>query len=67
LNQGATGVIIPVLLACAALTMCIGNVLAVAQNNLRRMMAYSSVAHTGYLLLALVALIMVIPPLLPKT
>lgn len=57
LSQGASSVIIPVLLVCAALTMCIGNVLAVAQNNLRRMMAYSSVAHTGYLLLAFVALI----------
>jgi NADH-quinone oxidoreductase subunit N len=57
LSQGASSVIVPVLLVCAALTMCIGNVLAVAQNNLRRMMAYSSVAHTGYLLLALVALI----------
>ena len=57
LSQGASGVVIPVLLGCAALTMCVGNILAVAQNNLRRMMAYSSVAHTGYLLLALVALI----------
>ena len=57
LSPGASGVVIPVLLGCAALTMCVGNILAVAQNNLRRMMAYSSVAHTGYLLLALVALI----------
>jgi len=57
LSAGSSSVVIPVLLGCAALTMCVGNILAVAQNNLRRMMAYSSVAHTGYLLLAFVALI----------
>jgi len=34
----------------AALTMIVGNVLALAQTNLKRMLAYSSIAHTGYLL-----------------
>ncbi len=37
----------------AALTMTVGNVLALLQQNVKRMLAYSSVAHTGYMLLAL--------------
>jgi NADH-quinone oxidoreductase subunit N len=36
----------------AALTMTVGNVTAIAQNNLKRMLAYSSVAHAGYLAIA---------------
>ena len=39
----------------AAITMVIGNVLAVVQSNIKRMLAYSSIAHGGYLLVALVA------------
>ncbi len=39
----------------AALTMTVGNVVAVAQSNLKRMLAYSSVAHVGYMLVGLVA------------
>ncbi len=38
------------------LTMYIGNVTAVFQQNVKRMLAYSGVAHAGYLLIALVAL-----------
>jgi NADH-quinone oxidoreductase subunit N len=49
--------VIPVLLVCAGLTMVVGNFMASAQNNLRRLLAYSSVAHTGYLLLAITALL----------
>jgi NADH-quinone oxidoreductase subunit N len=37
----------------AAATMTIGNVLALLQKNVKRMLAYSSVAHTGYMLVAL--------------
>ncbi len=37
------------------LTMTFGNVLAIAQKNLKRMFAYSSIAHTGYLLIAVAA------------
>ncbi|MFQ5691452.1 MAG: NADH-quinone oxidoreductase subunit N [Nitrospinota bacterium] len=40
----------------AVLTMTLGNVAAIAQRNLKRMLAYSSIAHAGYLLVALVAL-----------
>ena len=34
----------------AALTMTVGNVVALAQSNLKRMLAYSSIAHVGYML-----------------
>jgi NADH-quinone oxidoreductase subunit N len=39
----------------AALTMTVGNVVAIAQSNLKRMLAYSSIAHVGYMLVGLVA------------
>ncbi|MFV1951347.1 MAG: NADH-quinone oxidoreductase subunit N [Nitrospinota bacterium] len=39
----------------AVLTMTVGNVLAIAQDNIKRMLAYSSIAHAGYILVALVA------------
>jgi NADH-quinone oxidoreductase subunit N len=45
----------PVLWWLAAATMIIGNVVALAQQNLKRMLAYSSIAHTGYLLVAVLA------------
>ena len=37
----------------AALTMTAGNVLALLQTNVKRMLAYSSIAHSGYMLIAL--------------
>jgi len=37
----------------AAATMTFGNVLALLQSNIKRMLAYSSIAHSGYMLLAL--------------
>jgi NADH-quinone oxidoreductase subunit N len=39
----------------AVLTMVVGNVLAVVQRDMKRLLAYSSIAHAGYLLVALVA------------
>jgi len=39
----------------AAITMTVGNVVALAQSNLKRMLAYSSIAHVGYMLVGLVA------------
>jgi NADH-quinone oxidoreductase subunit N len=42
-------------LVLAVLTMTIGNICALWQNNLRRLMAYSSIAHGGYLLIGLAA------------
>jgi NADH-quinone oxidoreductase subunit N len=41
--------------AVAAVTMTAGNVIAIAQSNLKRMLAYSSIAHVGYMLVGLVA------------
>jgi len=40
----------------AALTMVVGNVAAVAQSNIKRMLAYSSIAHAGFILCALVGI-----------
>src|SRR5580692_3131497 len=39
----------------AVLTMCIGNFAAVVQTNVKRMLAYSSIAHAGYILVAFAA------------
>ena len=44
----------PVFWTLAALTMLVGNVVAITQTNLKRMLAYSSIAHAGYLLMAFV-------------
>ena len=46
----------PMLWAVAIATMVIGGVLAVTQTDVKRMLAYSSVAHTGFLLVGVVAL-----------
>jgi NADH-quinone oxidoreductase subunit N len=39
----------------AVLSMTLGNVVAIAQQNLKRMLAYSSIAHVGYMLMGVVA------------
>jgi len=44
----------PILWVLAALTMILGNVVAIAQGNIKRMLAYSSIAHAGYILMAVV-------------
>ena len=45
----------PVLAAIAIATMIVGTVVGVAQTSVKRMLAYSSIAHAGYLLVGLVA------------
>ncbi|NLC58943.1 MAG: NADH-quinone oxidoreductase subunit N [Armatimonadetes bacterium] len=45
----------PVLWVLAVLTMVLGNAAAIRQQNVKRMLAYSSIAHAGYLLVALAA------------
>jgi NADH-quinone oxidoreductase subunit N len=45
----------PVLSAIAGLTMLLGTIVGVAQQNVKRMLAYSSIAHAGYLLVGLVS------------
>jgi len=44
----------PILAALAALSIVVGNFVALAQSNVRRLLAYSAVAHSGYTLLGLV-------------
>lgn len=43
------------LVALAIATMTVGNVVAIAQNNVKRMLAYSSIAHAGYALVGFIA------------
>jgi NADH-quinone oxidoreductase subunit N len=45
----------PVLAVLAALSILVGNLVALAQSNVRRLLAYSAVAHAGYTLVGLVA------------
>ncbi len=45
----------PILAMIAILTMTLGNVVAIAQSNIKRMLAYSSIAHAGYVLVAVAA------------
>lgn len=47
---------IPIFAVLAALTMILGNVVALTQQSIKRMLAYSSIAHAGYGFVALVAL-----------
>jgi NADH-quinone oxidoreductase subunit N len=54
-TQPAIGYAWQLALVLALLTMTIGNVCALWQKNLRRMLAYSSIAHAGYLLIGLAA------------
>lgn len=49
------GVIDSLLWALAVLTMTVGNVLAVLQSSVKRMLAYSSIAHSGYMLVGVIA------------
>src|SRR4029450_13010130 len=46
---------LPVVIVLAALTMTVGNLVALTQDNVKRMLAYSSIAHTGYMLVGLAA------------
>jgi NADH-quinone oxidoreductase subunit N len=48
--------LVPVLWTLAALTMLVGNLVAIAQRNIKRMLAYSSIAHAGYIFMAMVAI-----------
>jgi len=45
-----------ILAVVAVLTMTIGNVLALVQKNIKRLLAFSSIAHAGYILIGVVAL-----------
>lgn len=45
----------PMLAALAVLSLVLGNVAAIAQTNIRRMLAYSTISHVGFILLGLIA------------
>ena len=45
-----------IIVIMAALTMTVGNLVALAQSNLKRLLAYSSIGHVGYLLMGVAAL-----------
>ncbi len=45
----------PILSVVAVLTMTVGNLAAINQTNIKRLLAYSSISHAGYMLLGLVA------------
>lgn len=53
----APDVLIKLMWILAILTMSVGNVLGLLQVNIKRVMAYSSVAHTGYMFVGLTALL----------
>jgi NADH-quinone oxidoreductase subunit N len=44
---------VPVLVTVAVLSMMLGNLVAIAQTSVRRLLAYSAIAHAGYMLLAI--------------
>ena len=53
LSHGAARAVPDLLMVMAVLSMTIGNVLALLQRNIKRMLAYSSISHTGYMLVGL--------------
>ncbi len=55
LEIGETGNWTNVIQVVAILTMIIGNLIALVQDNVKRMLAYSSIAHAGYLMVGLAA------------
>ena len=54
-NDSLHQVWVTTLMVMAILTMTVGNVVAIVQNNVKRMLAYSSIAHAGYALVGFVA------------
>ena len=53
---GGGGAIQAVLAVMAVVTMSVGNVMALLQRNIKRILAYSSIAHSGYMLVGLVSM-----------
>jgi NADH-quinone oxidoreductase subunit N len=52
---GFSEIWIPIIFWLAVLTMTIANLVALAQTNMKRLLAYSSIAHAGYVLIAVVS------------
>ena len=55
-EETATGGWIPLLSIVAALSMVLGNLAAIRQTSVRRLLAYSAIAHAGYMLIGFLAL-----------
>ena len=53
--SGVQGDWIEMLTILSVLSMAVGNIIAIAQTNLKRMLAYSTIAHVGFLLLGIIA------------
>lgn len=56
---GMTDFLLPILSVVAAVTILVGNISAIGQRNVKRMMGFSGVAHAGYLLVGVVAAMIV--------
>lgn len=52
---GYSSQLVPILWVLAGLTMLFGNIAAISQRNIKRMLAYSSISHAGYILMAFVS------------
>jgi NADH-quinone oxidoreductase subunit N len=52
---GAAGAWQDMLIVLAALSMAVGNVVAIAQTNIKRLLAYSTISHVGFILLGVLA------------
>jgi NADH-quinone oxidoreductase subunit N len=52
---GVSGAWQDMLIVLAALSMIVGNVVAIAQTNIKRMLAYSTISHVGFILLGVLA------------
>ncbi len=48
--------LVPIFWVLSAITMFGGNLIAIAQRNIKRMLAYSSIAHAGYIMMAIVVI-----------
>ncbi len=54
-SSNAPNVFQPYFAAISALSMLLGSIIAISQNNLKRMLAYSSISHAGYMAIGLAA------------
>ncbi|MDO8549194.1 MAG: NADH-quinone oxidoreductase subunit N [Ignavibacteria bacterium] len=54
-NNSVENIFTPYLSAIAVLSMLFGSIVAIAQEDIKRMLAYSSIAHTGYMTIGLAA------------
>jgi NADH-quinone oxidoreductase subunit N len=52
--QEQSGSLVAIVWSMAAMTMFVGNLLAIPQTNVKRLLAYSSIAHAGYIIMAFV-------------